>query len=80
MSNLSFEQQLIIAATQAIIAKHDVVVKDEVVASLLNLELDTLKNKRCQGDKDIPKYAQLKGKRVFMASDIAEFMVKSKKF
>ena len=77
MVNLKFEEQLIIATTQSIIAKYGAVLSEGVIAEILGLNEVTIRNKFSQGAKDLPSYTQLKGKRVVMANDLAEFMIKN---
>lgn len=47
----------------------------EDFAKILEIEIGTLKNKISSLQDNLPKYTQIRGKRVFMASDIAEWMV-----
>ena len=77
MVNLKFEGQLIIATTQSIIAKYGAVLSEGVIAEIFGLNEVTIRNKFSQGAKDLPSYTQLKGKRVVMANDLAEFMIKN---
>ncbi|WP_295700778.1 hypothetical protein [Helicobacter japonicus] len=77
MVNLKFEEQLIIATTQSIIAKYGAVLSEGVIAEIFGLNEVTIRNKFSQGAKDLPSYTQLKGKRVVMANDLAEFMIKN---
>lgn len=77
MVNLKFEEQLIIATTQSIIAKYGAVLSEGVIAEIFGLNEATIRNKFSQGAKDLPIYTQLKGKRVVMANDLAEFMIKN---
>ena len=48
-----------------------------VIAEIFGLNEVTIRNKFSQGAKDLPSYTQLKGKRVVMANDLAEFMIKN---
>lgn len=77
MVNLKFEEQLIIATTQSIIAKYGAVLSEGVIAEIFGLNEVTIRNKFSQGAKDLPSYTQLKGERVVMANDLAEFMIKN---
>ncbi|WP_120952157.1 hypothetical protein [Helicobacter sp. L8] len=71
----SYQQQLIIAITQSIIAKYGAILDLEDLGAIFKLTPQTLKNKFVQGAQDVPRYTQLQGKRVVMAQDLAEFMV-----
>ncbi|TLD97652.1 hypothetical protein LS71_002620 [Helicobacter jaachi] len=75
MSSLNFNQQLIIAATQSIIARYGIALSEEDLGSIFGLNPQTIRNKFTQGASDMPRYTQLKGKRVVMACDLAAFMV-----
>lgn len=75
--NLTYKQQLIIAMAQSIIAKYGAILDDKALGDVFGLSSQTIKNKLTNGDNDMPKYTQLKGKRVVMANDLAEFMVKN---
>ena len=77
MVNLKFEEQLIIATTQSIIAKYGAVLSEGVIAEIFGLNEVTIRNKFSQGAKDLPSYTQLKGKRVVMANDLAEYIIKN---
>lgn len=74
--NLNYEQQMIIALAQGIIAKYGAVLHDADLSEIFGLTETTIRNKYSQGAKDLPRYTQLKGKRVVMAQDLAEFMVR----
>ncbi|MDO7252783.1 hypothetical protein [Helicobacter cappadocius] len=73
--NLSYERQMAIAISQSIIQKYGVVLSVKNLAEILGIGMQSLQNKLCNQDKDMPKYTQLKGKKVFMANDIAEWMI-----
>lgn len=72
---LDYRSQLIIACTQSIIEKYGFLLTMEDFAKILEIEIGTLKNKISSLQDNLPKYTQIRGKRVFMASDIAEWMV-----
>ncbi|PAF50434.1 hypothetical protein [Helicobacter sp. 13S00477-4] len=73
--NLSYERQLTIALSQVIVQKYGAVLSAKNFAELLGIGLQGLQNKLCNEDRDLPKYTQLRGKKVFMANDVAEWMV-----
>lgn len=73
--NLSYERQLIIASTQSIIQKYGFLLTLGDFAQVIGMDIGTIKNKICTNEDNLPKYTQLRGRRVFMASDIAEWMV-----
>lgn len=75
--NLNYEQQMTIAITQGIIAKYGAVLDEKCLSEIFGLSEVTVRNKFSQGAKDLPRYTQLKGKRVVMAQDLAEFMVQN---
>lgn len=73
--NLSYEKQMTIALSQSIIQKYGAILGVKDLAEILGMGHQSLQNKLCNEDKDMPKYTQLRGKKVFMANDIAEWMV-----
>lgn len=75
--NLNYEQQMTIAIAQGIIARYGAVLNESDMANIFGLSELTIRNKFSQGAKDLPRYTQLKGKRVVMAQDLAEFMVQN---
>lgn len=75
--NLNYEQQMTIAIAQGIIAKYGAVLDEKRLSEIFGLSEVTIRNKFSQGAKDLPRYTQLKGKRVVMAQDLAEFMVQN---
>lgn len=77
MANLSYEQQLIISTTQTLISKYGAVLSEKDIGNIFGLNEVTIRNKFTQGAKDVPKYTQLRGKRVVMANALAEFMVRN---
>ncbi len=72
---IGYEQQLIIAMSQSIITRYGAILGEKDIAIIFGLSETTIRNKFTQGAKDLPRYTQLKGKRVVMAQDLAEFMV-----
>ena len=76
--NLTYQQQLIIALAQSIIKKYGAILDDKALGDVFGLSSQTIKNKLTNGDSDMPRCTQLKGKRVVMANDLAEFMVTNK--
>ncbi|WP_394908944.1 hypothetical protein [uncultured Helicobacter sp.] len=75
--SLNYEQQMTIAIAQGIITKYGAVLQEADLAKIFGLSEATIRNKFSQGTKDLPRYTQLKGKRVVMAQDLAEFMVQN---
>lgn len=75
--SLSYDQQMTIAIAQGIITKYGAVLQEADIAEIFGLSEATIRNKFSQGAKDLPRYTQLKGKRVVMAQDLAEFMVQN---
>lgn len=73
--NLSYEKQMIIAIAQSIIQKYGAVLSESDMGDLIGFTKHTIAVKNMNLDRDMPRYTQLRGKRVFMASDIAEWMV-----
>ncbi|PAF46303.1 hypothetical protein BKH41_09350 [Helicobacter sp. 12S02232-10] len=73
--NLSFEKHMTISLAQTITMKYGAILELDDFAELSGFNKITIANKINRGDKDLPKYTQLKGKRVFLANDIAEWMV-----
>lgn len=73
--NLSYEKQMIIAMSQSIIQKYGVILSVQNLADIIGVKMPSLQKKLSNLDRDLPKYTQLKGKKVFMANDIAEWMV-----
>ncbi|WP_158654434.1 hypothetical protein [Helicobacter salomonis] len=71
----SYQQQMIIAITQSLIAKYGALLDIEDLGHIFKAHPNTIKNKFCEGARDVPRYTQLQGKRVVMAQDLAEFMV-----
>lgn len=73
--NLSYEQQMILKITESLIQKYGPIISSRDFAKILGVEHDTIKAKICRFHTDMPKYTQLSRRRVFMAPDIAEWMV-----
>ena len=78
--NLTYTQQMAIALSQSIVAKYGALLGEKDIAEIFGLSETTIRNKFSQGAKDLPRYTQLKGKRVVMAQDLAEFMLDAQKF
>ena len=72
---LNFHQSMVISITQSIIARYGAVLDEKDIGEIFGLSETTIRNKFTQGAKDVPVYTQLKGKRVVMAQDLADFMV-----
>lgn len=75
LMNLSYEKQMIIAMSQSIIQKYGVILSVQNFADIIGVKMPSLQKKLSNLDTDMPKYTQLKGKKVFMANDVAEWMV-----
>lgn len=73
--NLNYHQSLIIALSQSIVTRYGAVLSERDLGEIFGLSEVTIRNKFTQGANDLPTYTQLKGKRVVMAQDLAEFMV-----
>lgn len=73
--NLSYEKQMTIAVAQTLIQKYGAVITPEQFSEILGIGVGGLRNKISNLDPDLPRFTKLKGKSVFMASDIAEWMV-----
>ncbi|TLD80151.1 hypothetical protein LS68_008005 [Helicobacter sp. MIT 05-5293] len=73
--SLNFHQSLVIALTQSIVTRYGAVLSEKDIGEIFGLSETTIRNKFTQGAKDLPSYTQLKGKRVVMAQDLADFMV-----
>lgn len=73
--NLSYEKQMTIALAQSLVQKYGAMLSDKDFSEILGIKAETIGKKVRNMHNDLPKYTQLRGKRVFMASDIAEWMV-----
>ncbi|PAF46560.1 hypothetical protein BKH46_07405 [Helicobacter sp. 12S02634-8] len=72
---INFEKQMVIHITQSLVMRYGPIMELDEFGEFFKFGEKTIQNKIQRGDTDIPKYTQLKGKRVFLANDIAEWMV-----
>ncbi|PAF52967.1 hypothetical protein BKH42_08495 [Helicobacter sp. 13S00482-2] len=74
--NMNYEKQLISTYTKAIIDKYGIVIRPKELANILNMSVKTIYNE-ISDSKDLPKYTMLKGKKIYMANEIARWLVEN---
>ncbi|PAF49189.1 hypothetical protein BKH41_03660 [Helicobacter sp. 12S02232-10] len=75
MTETEYRRMLKISITQSLIQKYGAILSFKEMENVIPLREFTIRDKITKGAIDLPRYTQLEGKRVFLANDIAEWMV-----